>query len=115
MKALAAYVDFGELAPTVASAPTTALVGVPVAAALAPASAPPAAAPAPAAGGIAALKKGSTLREVEALLGPAATASEAREGAMTVTKRTYRHDGLKVTASFVSDVLVDFTITPGEE
>jgi hypothetical protein len=81
-------------------------------ASLASNGAPPAAAPAPAAGGVAALKKGSTLREVEALLGPAATASEVKEGAMTVTKRTYRHDGLKVTASFVSDVLVDFTITP---
>ena len=33
-------------------------------------------------------------------------------GTMTVMKRTYTADGMKVTASFVSGVLVDFAITP---
>lgn len=63
-------------------------------------------------GGIAAIRKGLTLKEVEAILGPASTANEVKEGSMTVMKRTYRHDGMKVLTSFVSDVLIDFTISP---
>jgi hypothetical protein len=31
---------------------------------------------------------------------------------MTVTKRTYAVEGRKVAASFVSGVLIDFSITP---
>ncbi len=31
---------------------------------------------------------------------------------MTVMKRTYKKDGMIVTAKFVSDVLIDFTIAP---
>jgi hypothetical protein len=63
-------------------------------------------------GGISALRKGLTVVEVEALLGPAATAADEKDGSMTVTKRTYRREGKQVVASFVSGVLVDFAITP---
>ena len=87
MRALAAYVEF-------------------------PGAATAAAPPAATKGGVAALRKGQTVAEVEALLGPAATAAEVKDGSMMVTKRTYRHEGLQVVASFVSGVLIDFAITP---
>lgn len=58
------------------------------------------------------LKKGLTLTEVEALLGPANTASEVKDGSMTVMKRNYLYDGKKVVASFVSGVLIDYSIAP---
>jgi hypothetical protein len=58
------------------------------------------------------LRKGLLLDEVETLLGPAATASETKEGTLTVLKRTYRKDGQKISASFVNEVLIDFAITP---
>jgi len=60
----------------------------------------------------ASLRKGLLLDEVETLLGPAATASETKEGRLTVLNRTYRKDGQKVSASFVNGVLIDFAITP---
>ena len=58
------------------------------------------------------LRKGLLLDEVETLLGPAATASETKEGTLTVLKRTYRKDGQKISASFINAVLIDFAITP---
>ena len=58
------------------------------------------------------LRKGLLLDEVETLLGPAVTASETKEGTLTVLKRTYRKDGQKISASFVNEVLIDFAITP---
>jgi hypothetical protein len=67
---------------------------------------------APSAGGVAALKKGLTLKEVETLLGPASTAGETKNGTMTVANRTYKKDGLQVAASFVGGVLIDFSIKP---
>ena len=60
----------------------------------------------------ASLRKGLLLDEVETLLGPAATASETKEGTLTVLKRTYRKDGQKILASFINEVLIDFAITP---
>lgn len=96
MAALANYVDF---AATGARAATAAVAPAPTSSSTS-------------AGGIAQLKKGLTVREVEALLGPADTAAEEAQGTMTVMKRTYTADGMKVTASFVSGVLVDFAITP---
>ena len=60
----------------------------------------------------ASLRKGLPLDEVETLLGPAATASETKEGRLTVLNRTYKKDGQKVSASFVNGVLIDFAITP---
>lgn len=67
---------------------------------------------APAPTGVAALRKGLLVEQVEALLGPAATATESREGTLTLVRRTYRRDGMQVVARFVSDVLIDFAITP---
>jgi hypothetical protein len=75
-------------------------------------AAAPAPEAAPSAGGVAALKKGLTLKEVEALLGPASTAGETKNGTMTVATRTYKKDGLQVSASFVGGVLIDFSIKP---
>jgi hypothetical protein len=95
MAALANYVDF---AATGAKATAAAAVASP--------SAPAGA------GGLSQLKKGLTIREVETLLGPADTAGEEQQGSMTVMKRSYTMDGMKVTASFVSGVLIDFAITP---
>lgn len=66
----------------------------------------------PVAGGLNALRKGLSIAEVEALLGPAATANEVQEGAMTVMRRAYKLEGKKVTASFVGGVLIDYSITP---
>jgi hypothetical protein len=58
------------------------------------------------------IRKGLLLEEVETILGPAATASETKEGTLTVLKRAYRKDGQKISASFVNGVLIDFTISP---
>jgi hypothetical protein len=85
MRALALYVDFNS-----ASAPGTSGVGV------------------------SGLRKGQSVAQVEALLGPAVTAVESRDGSRLVTKRTYHHDEMHILASFVSGVLVDFIITPRE-
>lgn len=65
-----------------------------------------------AASGLMALKKGLSISEVEALLGPANTAGESKEGILTLMKRTYLHDGKRVTASFVNGVLIDYAIAP---
>jgi hypothetical protein len=92
----ASYAPNASPAPTPAPAPT-------------PVAGPEAA---PSAGGVAALKKGLTLKEVETLLGPATTAGETKNGTMTVANRTYKKDGLQVTASFVGGVLIDFAIKP---
>ncbi len=71
-------------------------------------------APKPAAGGsgLAGLRKGLSIRDVEALLGPADTAADERQGTLTVLKRGYSAGGMKVTTSFVNDVLIDFAISP---
>lgn len=90
MRALAAYIEFPGSPATNASSPG----------ANAPANV------------LASLKKGLSLAEVEALLGPATVASEVKEGSLTVLKRTYKHEGMKVAASFVGGVLIDFAITP---
>ena len=87
-RALGQYVDFGGVTPPVASAEP-----------------PPRA-------GVAALRKGLLLEDVEAILGPAATATEKKEGRLTVLERTYRKDGTRIAASFVNGVMIDFTITP---
>lgn len=97
MRALGQYVEFPWAQPTVATAAPVAMPTAP--GALAP-------------GGVSALHKGLSIREVEALLGPAATASEVQEGSMIIARRTYRHDGKRIMANFVSGVLVDYSITP---
>ena len=62
--------------------------------------------------GVLALRKGLSISEVEALLGPANTASESREGSLTVMKRNYVVDGKRISTSFVNDVLIDYSIAP---
>jgi hypothetical protein len=105
-RALAQYVDFpGAPAPSTAAVATAALAPAGAATAVPTATAAPAA-------GVSALRKGMTLAAVETALGPAVTAAETKEGAIAVMKRSYRHDGLRVAASFVGGVLVDFAITP---
>lgn len=52
------------------------------------------------------------LEAVEAILGPAATASETKEGKLTVLERTYRREGQRIAASFVNGVMIDFATTP---
>ena len=97
MRALAQYVDFGANAS--ASGGVVASGG----SQLAPGGSRPQ---------TTTLKKGLWLEDVEALLGPAATAAETKEGTLTVLKRTYRKDGQRIEASFVNGVLIDFAIKP---
>jgi hypothetical protein len=102
MAALAAYVDFAAAGSRGAAA-----------AGAAPTASAPSASRAPTpSGGLGDLRKGLSIREVEALLGPADTASEERQGTLTVLKRSYAAGGMKVTTSFVNDVLIDFAISP---
>ena len=105
MRALAQYVDFGAAANG-ASVASGGLAAGTLGTALVPGSGS-GSRPAPAT-----LRKGLWLEDIEALLGPAATATEKKEGRLTVLERTYRKDGQKVTASFVNGVLIDFAITP---
>lgn len=118
MEALAQYVDFGSAmasSPNAGGPPNAASATSGASATAAPASnltSTPAGAPAAANAGIAALKKGLTLEEVEKILGPATTAAEKNEGSVTILERGYRKDGTKVKAKFVNGVLVDYTIAP---
>lgn len=102
-RALAQYVDFGDASTSVASGSSTGSSGAPGQAFASGGNARPAPT---------SLRKGLWLEDVEALLGPAATAAEKKEGRLTVVERTYRKDGQKISASFVNGVLIDFAITP---
>jgi hypothetical protein len=101
MRALAQYVDFGPVSGVASSG------GGGVSDAPGKGFTPGGSRPSPSS-----LRKGLLLEEVETLLGPAVTASETKEGRLTVLKRTYRKDGQKISASFVNEVLIDFAITP---
>jgi hypothetical protein len=103
MRALAQYVDFGAAGSALSSG-ATASSGT-SGQTFAPATGARPVTPT-------SIRKGLLLEEVEAILGPAATASETKEGALTVLKRSYRKDGQKISASFVNGVLIDFAITP---
>ena len=103
MRALAPYVDFGTASGAVSSGTAGGSSGTP-GQSLAPGNG---SRPAPTS-----VRKGLLLEEVESILGPAATASETKEGTLTVLKRAYRKDGQKISASFVNGVLIDFAITP---
>lgn len=87
--ALAKYVDFPDSEP-------------------APAASPVASAPAPVAGE---LRKGLLIADVESMYGPAAGATERKEGTLKVSVRSYSAGAQRVTAEFVEGVLVRFTIT----
>jgi len=112
MRALSPYVDFGAAGGSLASGGTTsggaasggAVSGTATQAYTSGGTSRPATPNS--------LRKGLLLEDVEAILGPAATAAETKEGTLTVVKRTYRKDGQKVSASFVNGVLIDFAITP---
>ena len=112
MRALSPYVDFGAAGGSLASGGTTSGGGSSGGAVSGTAT------QAYTSGGTSrpatpnSLRKGLLLEDVEAILGPAATAAETKEGTLTVLKRTYRKDGQKVSASFVNGVLIDFAITP---
>ena len=112
MRALSPYVDFGAAGGSLASGGTTSGGATPGGAVSGTAT------QAYTSGGTSrpatpnSLRKGLLLEDVEAILGPAATAAETKEGTLTVLKRTYRKDGQKVSASFVNGVLIDFAITP---
>ena len=58
------------------------------------------------------LKKGLSIADVEALLGPANTATESKEGVLTLMRRTYTNDGNRIITSFVNGVMIDFVIAP---
>ncbi len=101
-RALAAYADFSGATAT-ATVPTGSAAG---------AGALNATASGTTAKGMMGLRKGLSIAEVEALLGPATTAAESREGALTVMKRSYVLEGRRVSASFVNDVLIEYLIAP---
>ena len=58
------------------------------------------------------IRKGLSIADVEALFGPANTATESKEGSLTLMKRTYVYDGKKVITAFVNGVLIDYGIAP---
>lgn len=62
--------------------------------------------------GVVALRKGMTIEEVEAMLGPAKAVETQEGGGLEIVIRTYHHPDHKVVAKFASGVLVDFAITP---
>ena len=97
-QALAEYVDFSGTPGVIAASATGA-----------PSSTNAAASAASALG---TMRKGLLMADVEALLGPATTASETKEGTLLVLVRTYQKDGMKISTRFVNDVLIDFSITP---
>jgi len=57
------------------------------------------------------IRKGMLLAEVESFLGPARSAQESQDCSLTVMTRTYVANGQRTTARFVSEVLVDYTIS----
>lgn len=58
------------------------------------------------------IKKGMSIAEIEQLFGPANTASESKEGVLTVMKRAYLYDGKRIIAQFVNGVMIDYAIAP---
>ena len=87
MQTLAEYVDFAAVAGQKAAGPTAA----------------PAARPA-------ALRKGLTADEVDALLGRPESINQRAEGTLRVSSSVYRSNGQLITAEFVEGVLIRFTI-----
>ncbi|MDQ6612687.1 MAG: hypothetical protein M3Y64_09670 [Gemmatimonadota bacterium] len=101
MQALAQYVDFsGGSIPASSGPGMNANAGLPPTRPLNGASA------------LLSIRKGLLIADVEALLGPANTATESREGVLTLMKRNYLSDGKRIIASFVNGVLIDYAIAP---
>lgn len=105
MQVLAQYVDFagGAMSAGAIASARSATTG-----------ANESAQPASSSGGspLLSIKKGLSIAEVEALFGPANTASESKEGSLTVMKRSYTYDGKRVLTQFVNGVLIDYAIAP---
>ena len=89
--ALAEYVTFEH------AEGETLLAGMPTTAAPAPGNGLP--------------RKGMTTGEMEALLGAAVDSNERKEGRLSVTTRSYRSGAGQITAEFVEDVLIRYSIT----
>jgi hypothetical protein len=103
MAALAEYVDFGGRSEP-RTEPRAEFVPAPL-----PAPMPP---PAPApAGDISLLRKGLLRAEAERAFGRPITASERREGGIVITTLIFGVGEQRVSADFVEDVLVRYTIT----
>ena len=64
----------------------------------------------PPSGDIAMVRKGLSRAEMERLFGPPASSSERREGSLAVTTLTFNAGDQRVTAEFVDDVLIRYTI-----
>lgn len=94
MAALAEYVDFSPLG----AAPPVGMRAVPV-----PPPAPPSAGALP--------RKGMSRAEAEAAFGAARNSSERREGGLLITTLVFVSGDQRISADFVEDVLVRYTIT----
>lgn len=70
---------------------------------------------APMAGAVTSLSKGMTVAQVERVLGPAAAVTSDSQGSLELVAREYSSEGEHVSASFVSGVLVDYSVTPEEK
>jgi hypothetical protein len=57
------------------------------------------------------LRKGLLFADVEAMMGPAMTMDERKEGRLTVSTRTYAGSQGRVTADFVEGVLIRYSIS----
>jgi hypothetical protein len=92
--ALAEYVDFGGGQPSIAPPPP------------APLPVPP-----PPPGGVIGLRKGMTRLDAERMLGVPAESSQHRQGDIAVTTLVFIVGDERVSADFVEDVLVRYTIS----
>ena len=90
MAALGDFVDFGGGQPTFEPPPP-------------PMPPPP--------GGVSGLRKGMTRMDAERMLGPAAESSQRRQGDLVTTTLVFIVGDEKVTADFIEDVLVKYTIS----
>ena len=98
MDALAEYVDFSSLGgPSIPPASAAATLS-------------PVPAPAPGASD-ASLRKGMSRAEVERLLGPARQSADRREGDLAMTALVFMRGDEQITAEFIDDVMVRYTIS----
>jgi len=94
MAALAEYVDFGPVAPGFAAPPRVTRDDAP-----------------PPSGDITQLRKGLTRAEAQRLFGKPAEVSEKRDGGLAVTTLVFIVADQRISADFVEDVLVRYTIS----
>jgi hypothetical protein len=66
--------------------------------------------PPPPSGDVTLIRKGMSLVDIERLLGSPATSTERREGGLAVTILTFNVGDQRVTAEFIDDVLIRYTI-----